>query len=323
MNRPSARRVRTRLKTHHLQVVAALHDSHSVTKAAEALSVSRAALSKTLVTLEEMLGGRLYERTALGMKPTPLGDALARHARLVLADLLAAEDEVFDILKRHSERISLGAFFSTMPLLVPSALARLMRERPSCLVTVVEGDMPDLIDGLMRGVFDLVVGRIVAEYVSAPIEAMPLYEEGIFAVCRVGHKLAGRRRVSWREAVMFPWILPPRESPVHETLRGQLRADATEAPAAILEGLSTPLTLGLVVRSDSIGLLPERIARQEQERQTIAILPLVMPRLPAPVGIAWRGDKAQSPLAVALIAALRDCAAQSLPDASEATLGTR
>ena len=312
MIRPPAKRSRMRLKTHHLQVVAALHESHSVTKAADELSVSRAALSKTLVSLEEMLGGRLYERTALGMKPTPLGDALARHANLVLANLRAAEGELFDLLRRHSERISLGAFFSTMPLLVPSALARLVRERPNCLVTVREDGMPDLIDGLMRGDFELIVGRMLAEHLAAPIEAMPLYEEGIFAVCRLGHKLAGRRRVSWREAVTFPWILPPHESPVHEILRAELRAAGAEAPAAIVEGLSTPLTLGLVVRSDSIGLLPERIARQEQERQTIVILPLAMQRLPAPVGIAWRGDKAQSPLAVALIAALQGCAAQSL-----------
>ena len=301
-----------RLKTHHLQVVAALHESHSVTKAADELSVSRAALSKTLVSLEEMLGGRLYERTALGMKPTPLGDTLARHANLVLANLRAAEGELFDLLRRHTERISLGAFFSTMPLLVPSALARLLRERPNCLVTVREDGMPGLIDGLMRGDFELIVGRMLAEHLVAPIEAMPLYEEGIFAVCRVGHKLAGRRRLSWREAVTFPWILPPHESPVHENLRAELRAAGAEAPAAIVEGLSTPLTLGLVVRSDSIGLLPERIARQEQERQTIVILPLSMQRFPAPVGIAWRGDKAQSPLAVALIAALQGSAAQSL-----------
>ena len=146
MNRPSAKRIRAHLKTHHLQVVAALHESHR--DQGRGGTGLRAALSKTLVTLEEMLGGRLYGGTALGMKPTPLGDAPARHARLVLADLLAAEDELFDLLKRHSERISLGAFFSTMPLLVPSALARLVRERPSCLVTVREGDMPDLIDGL-------------------------------------------------------------------------------------------------------------------------------------------------------------------------------
>ncbi len=312
MTRPPAERSRARLKTHHLQVVAALHESHSVTKAADELSVSRAALSKTLVSLEEMLGGRLYERTSLGMKPTALGDALARHANLVLANLRAAEGELFDLLRRHSERISLGAFFSTMPLLVPSALARLTRERPNCLVTVREDGMPDLIDGLMRGDFELIVGRMLAGHLASPIEVMPLYEEGIFAVCRVGHKLAGRRRVSWREAVTFPWILPPHESPVHEILRTELRADGAEAPAAIVEGLSTPLTLGLVVRSDSIGLLPERIARQEQERQTIVILPLMMPRFPAPVSVAWRRDKAQSPLAVALSAALQDCAAQSL-----------
>ena len=312
MTRPPVKRSRPRLKTHHLQVVAALHESHSVTKAAEELSVSRAALSKTLVSLEDMLGGPLYERTAFGMKPTPLGDALARHANLVLANLRAAEGELFDLLKRHSERISLGAFFSTMPLLVPSALARLVRERPSCLVTVREDGMPDLIEGLMRGDFDLIVGRLLAERMPAPIEAMPLYEESIFAVCRTGHKLARRRRVSWSEAVMFPWILPPHESPVHEILRAELRADGAEAPAAIVEGLSTPLTLGLVVRSDSIGLLPERIARKEQERQTIAILPLAIPHFPAPVGIAWRGDKTRSPLALALIAALEGCAVQSL-----------
>jgi DNA-binding transcriptional LysR family regulator len=308
MNRVSARALQSRLKIQYLQVVALLDETQSVTKAAERLHITRAALSKTLAALEDMLGVKLYSRTATGMSPTLYGTALARHARLILGGINSAEDEIFDLLNDERERITVGAFFVSMPVLLPRAIALLARSYPRCLVTVREGDMFELVAGLRDGEFDVIVGRILPEYFHSSVAVAALYEEKLFAVCRAGHPLANAAHLTWPEAVEFPWVLPPKESPVHRALREQLQAEGVPGPKVVIEALSIPLTVGLLNTCDAIGLMPERVTLEEQRRSQIAVLPLTIPPLPAPMGAAWRNDRALSPLASELIEALKACA---------------
>ena len=305
MHRVGARALQSRLKIQYLQVVALLDETRSVTKAAERLHITRAALSKTLAALEDMLGVKLYGRTATGMSPTPYGMALARHARVILGNINSAEDEIFDLLNDERERITVGAFFVSMPVLLPRAIASLTRSYPRCLVTVREGDMFELVAGLQGGEFDVIVGRILPEYFHETVGVAALYEEELFAVCRSGHPLANLNPLTWREAVEFPWVLPPKESPVHRALRAQFLAEGVPGPNVVVEALSIPLTMGLLCTCDAIGLMPSRLAVEEQRRNQIAVLPLTIPPLPAPMGVAWRKDRPLSSLASELIDALK------------------
>ena len=307
MNRVSARALQSRLKIQYLQVVALLDETQSVTKAAERLHITRAALSKTLAALEDMLGVKLYSRTATGMSPTPYGMALARHARVILGDINSAEDEIFDLLNGQRERITVGAFFVSMPVLLPRAISLLTRSHPRCLVTVREGDMFELVAGLHDGEFDVIVGRILPEYFHDEVAVAALYEEELFAVCRSEHPLANVARLTWREVVEYPWVLPPKESPVHRALRAQFLAEGVPGPKVVIEALSILLTVGLLNTCNAIGLMPERVALEEQQRSRIAVLPLAIPPLPAPMGVAWRKDRPLAPLASELIDALKAC----------------
>ena len=293
MNRVSARALQSRLKIQYLQVVALLDETQSVTKAAERLHITRAALSKTLAALEDMLGVKLYSRTATGMSPTPYGMALAR--------------EIFDLLNGQRERITVGAFFVSMPVLLPRAISLLTRSHPRCLVTVREGDMFELVAGLHDGEFDVIVGRILPEYFHDEVAVAALYEEELFAVCRSEHPLANVARLTWREVVEYPWVLPPKESPVHRALRAQFLAEGVPGPKVVIEALSILLTVGLLNTCNAIGLMPERVALEEQQRSRIAVLPLAIPPLPAPMGVAWRKDRPLAPLASELIDALKAC----------------
>ncbi|MGH2396832.1 MAG: LysR family transcriptional regulator [bacterium] len=303
------RALQSRLKLQYLRVVALLDETQSVTKAAERLHITRAALSKTLAAVEDMLGVQLYIRTATGMSPTPYGMALARHARIILGDIQCAEDEIIDLLSEQRERVTVGAFFVSIPVLLPQAIFLLTESYPRCLVAVREGDMFELVAGLQDGEFDVIVGRVVPEYFHDGVAVAPLYEERLFAVCRSDHPLADVGHLTWRTAVEFPWVLPPKESPVRRALQAQFSAEGIGGPKVVIEALSIPLTLGLLKTVSAIGLMPEGVALNEQRRGGIVVLPLDMPPLPAPMGVAWRKDRPLAPLASALIDALRTCSA--------------
>jgi len=96
------------LETAELLAFAKTVDSRSLSRAAAELGVPRATISRRLARLEERLGARLLRRTTRSLALTDAGEALYRHARIVLEALASAEASVrrADDVVRGDLRIS-------------------------------------------------------------------------------------------------------------------------------------------------------------------------------------------------------------------------
>ena len=70
-----------------LRLFAAIAESGSITAGAARTGLALAAASARVRGMETALGAPLLERGRRGIRPTPAGFALARHARLVLAQM--------------------------------------------------------------------------------------------------------------------------------------------------------------------------------------------------------------------------------------------
>src|SRR5882724_10978397 len=75
------------LERRHLELVRAIAEAGSVTRAAGKLFLSQSAVSHQLVDLERELGARLFDRVGKRMVPTVLGARLIAGAGQVLASL--------------------------------------------------------------------------------------------------------------------------------------------------------------------------------------------------------------------------------------------
>ena len=190
------------------------------------------------------------------------------------------------------------------------AIALIAQSDPRCVITVRESGSFGLAAGLHDGSFDLVVGRLVPEYFRSAVNLEPLFEEELLVICRSGHPLAKAPTLTWREAAKYPWMLPPKESPISHAIQSQFLADGVQGPAVIVEAFSIPLALGMLQSCDAMTVLPSRLARALRDKGEVSILSLRSPRLPAPMGVAWRKDSPLSPLASAFIAALKTCAGE-------------
>src|SRR3569832_2069413 len=69
-------------------------DARSLSRAAAELGVPRATVRRRLARLEERLGARLLRRTTRSLALTDAGEALYRHARIVLDAVTNAEASV-------------------------------------------------------------------------------------------------------------------------------------------------------------------------------------------------------------------------------------
>src|SRR5882724_6963639 len=71
----------SRLKMSHLRMIVALEEHEMVSAAAGAMNISQPAASRMIAEMETLLDAQLCERLSRGVRLTPLGHSLARHAR--------------------------------------------------------------------------------------------------------------------------------------------------------------------------------------------------------------------------------------------------
>src|SRR5437762_8515296 len=86
--------IRMDLEVRHLQLVAAVADVGSLTRAGDRLHLTQSALSHQLRDIESRLGAALFLRVGKRLVLTPAGDRLLASARDVLERLRETEDDI-------------------------------------------------------------------------------------------------------------------------------------------------------------------------------------------------------------------------------------
>ncbi len=126
----------SRLKLAHLRLVAALADTGMVSAAAKAVGMTQPAASRRIAELEALLDAPLCDRLSRGVRLTPLGHALARHARSVLLHLAQAEREFADLRAGRRGAVAIGAVSGPAVEIAAPAMARVRAEAPGVEVDI-------------------------------------------------------------------------------------------------------------------------------------------------------------------------------------------
>ncbi|HEY6432116.1 MAG TPA: LysR family transcriptional regulator, partial [Acetobacteraceae bacterium] len=109
-----------------LRLFIAVVRSGSITRGAETMNLALASASQRISGMEATLGVPLLERAARGVRPTPAGAALLRHAQDILlrADRMASELRGFSTGRRGRVRLlsNTGALLGIVPRLLRSFL---------------------------------------------------------------------------------------------------------------------------------------------------------------------------------------------------------
>ncbi|URN04582.1 LysR family transcriptional regulator [Actinomadura madurae] len=193
-----------------LRVVHAVVGSGSFTAAAELLGYTQSAISRQVAAAESAAGMPLFVRKARGVEATRAGEAVARRAALVLAELDATDRELAMLSDPLAEQVTVGAFPTATWSLVPRMVAALRSEHPALAVELHEASTPALVRQVRAGGVDvavIAVGQDLPDYDLHGLRAERLTtgSKGVVAVPR-GHRLAGRPRVTVDDLAGESWI---------------------------------------------------------------------------------------------------------------------
>lgn len=300
--------IRARLKTRQLLLLQALEDEGNIHRAAQTLNLTQPAASKLLKELEDMLGVPLFDRLPRGMRPTRYGEAMIRHARMALASLGQAHDEILALQAGQFGQVSIGSITGPGLMLLPSAVALLKQERPGLRVSLQIETSDVLMERLLQGKLDLLVARLFERHDKTGLRYEALTKEPVCAITRPGHPLQGAARLQLRDLVDACWIVPPAGSVLRHRFELMFQEQGMDAPANVVETTALLFMTRMLQQSDMMAVIATDVARYYAQHGLVAQLPIQLACTMDDFGIITRTDRLPSPATQATLAILKRCA---------------
>ena len=253
------------IESRRLRQFLAVFELGSIGQAADKLLLTQPALSKSLRSLEDELGVRLFDRTPVGVVPTVFGETLAMHAKTIEAQLRQAEAAIGALRGKAKGHVMVGIGPSVAPNLLPLATISLQRLHPGIELTVIEGLVDDLVPQLRRGQLDVAVG-------SWPRLADPDFTTEVIVVdtlevfARAGHPLAGLAApVPLETLVGHQWALPPATQKWRQHFDALFVERGLSPPAPAVTSTSASYLKALMLRGDYLSFLPRQLIARDTD----------------------------------------------------------
>jgi len=200
----------------------AVAQSLSFAVACERLHLSQSALSLTIKSLEEGLGGRLFSRNTRNVALTAEGESLLPLARRLIADWDNAEDEIRQRFTLQRGRVPLAAMPSFAGNLLPPILKTFRTRYPNIGVTVNDVINEQVLEMVRDRQVEL--GVAFEPFEGSSLVFAPLYIDRFIAVVPLDSPLAGLQQVDWQTLLQHPFITLQRPSNVRVMLEEHLKA---------------------------------------------------------------------------------------------------
>lgn len=290
-----------------LRLFVAVVAEGSITAGARRVHLSLPSASARVRALEDSAGVPLLERRRHGVRPTPAGTALARHARQVLGETARLDGAVASYARGAGVPLRLVAGTSPLYDLVPRALVSFLRARPGTDVEVAELPSSESVGRLAAGEADLGVVLADVARVGLP-DSVRLADDPLVVIGAAGGVLVGRDALTWSDVVEHPMVGLRADAPLQEMISGRIGPHApVPRYRTRADGLGT--VVALAAAGVGIAVVPRRAVspgavlevRALAEPWAVRELVLCRGAGPAPPGVAE------------LAAHLHDAAAASVP----------
>lgn len=300
------------LDSRHLQTIAAVADSGSLTAAARRLHLTLSAVSHQLRELESLFGTSLFDRKARPIKPTPAGQRLLDCARQVLPQLAQAEADVLGLVgTQPTERLFLALeCHSCIEWLLP-ALDALRVTRPDLDVDLRLGPRFDPIPALLTREVDAVLSTDRTPDPEVHHSALFRYE--IVLLASSEHPLGGRTSVAPQELTEHDFVTYPVELTRLDFYTRFLRPAGIE-PRVVRTAELTSVLVQLVRSRRGLAALPRWAIADELARGGLTALRLGEAGLFSEVLLSTRATETDSPLMQSFLAIARQVSRTSLAD---------
>lgn len=187
-----------------LKAFLALARSLNYANAAEELCLSQSALSISIKTLEEELGGKLFKRNTRRVEITAEGLSLIPYAKKLLANWEEMEKDVKQRFKLNRGTLNIASMPFATHAVLPEVIHKFSQRHPNISFSIHDVPNEKIIEKVQEGIFE--IGICFQPQFCDQLTFQPLLQEDVIAVVPKSHYLANRQQITWHELCSSPFI---------------------------------------------------------------------------------------------------------------------
>ncbi len=230
-----------------LQAFCKVYELKSFSKAGEELLLSQPTISAHIMSLENELDARLFDRLARVVLPTAAAEILYKRAQEAFECLESAKAEVLALKDRVAGELVIGG--STIPAnyILPGVIAGFRRQFKEVGINLIVGDSKEIADQVIEG--GLSLGVIGAKVDHPDLVCEKIMDDEIILIAPPGMSIpasvTGAQHFDAEAFCSLPWIIREPGSGTREAFEKALRAYDIEV-RKLSVSVMTHSTLGVL-----------------------------------------------------------------------------
>ncbi|MEO6918553.1 MAG: LysR family transcriptional regulator [Collimonas sp.] len=244
----------------------------SLTQGAQAMNLALASVSERVSGMESILGVPLLERTRRGVRTTAAGDALIRHARLILGQVEQMRGELRSYAKGVKGRIRLLSNTAALAVFLPQQLRLFLAAYPDLSVDIDERPSSEIVLAIAEGRAELGIVADITDLTT--LQTHLIAQDQLVVVANRMHRIGGQQSAGFADIAGEAFV--GLSDAVLETHLGE-RAARLGRQINYRVHLRTVADVGMLVEVGiGIAILSEASVA-ELRQPGLAILPLLEP----------------------------------------------
>lgn len=267
-----------------LKAFLALARSLNYANASNELHLSQSALSLTIKTLEEELGGKLFKRNTRRVELTFEGKSLIPYARKLLANWEDMEKDVKQRFKLQRGTLNIASMPFVTHAIMPNVIQNFLSLHPNINFSIHDITNEKIIENVLDGIFEL--GICFEPQQIDILEFLPLFNEDFLALLPKAHALAHATSITWKDLCANPFVTLQQPSIVRHLIEENCKNNDIQLDLKVechqISSLSSFVALGI-----GVSVIPRHF-QQFIDTEKNVLIELQDQDLIKPVGIIYK-----------------------------------
>lgn len=257
-----------------LEVFCKVVECKGFTRAAEMVFLSQPTVSEHIRTLEEMLNVKLVDRLGREIMPTQAGMILYRYARKIIKLRDEAQEAIQKYTGKLAGKLAIGASSIPGTYILPQILGAFKQQYNDVNLIIRISNSRQIAELVRDG--ELEAGIVGAMWNDPLLEWEEIFQDDLILAVPAGHRLAGKKEVSFAALKKEPFILREVNSGTRKVMQDRLvdKGYAPEELNVVAEVGSTEAVRQSILAGTGISILSRRAVRQDFEQGVLAAVSL-------------------------------------------------
>ncbi len=262
------------MNSRQLQYAILLAEARNFSQVAESLDISQPALSKQIISLENELGVKLFDRTTTPLSLTAAGEFFVKKAE----ELLFEEDVLLKTMSRYKTgeqgKLTIGISPFRSLYLMPEVITKFKQKYPNIQIVLSEHGRSQLHKGISEGLYDFAITNLPVD--ESKLDIIPLEPDTLVLAVpsALTHKInelgENSTKINLSQCSELPFVVLSQGQEMRQ-LFDKLCKLSRVTPPISLEVIGITTAWAMVQAGIAATILPKQFAQSDYSGKNIAL----------------------------------------------------